>query len=240
MTAASRWAVLIVLTFSAVGYADVPEETAPDAIDHLAVGDSYIVVVERHGVERRLEGDLVKANLRWIVLRNLSEGRNEFGVPVLSKLPYLNRAFKNVGIGREDQHLWIPREACTVQGRIRAAVALAVTPLAEESPPAEAGCTVELAENNKLVRQHGDMEISPSGAMHFKTSEETQVETPRPVLGRLPLVGKQFTTTHTEFRDRQRRIPHEDLLCIRVSTPIVYRKPAAEPRMAVEPVLLRR
>ena len=30
---------------------------------------------------------------------------NEFGVPILSKIPYLNRLFKNVGIGRETQSL---------------------------------------------------------------------------------------------------------------------------------------
>jgi general secretion pathway protein D len=28
------------------------------------------------------------------------EARNEFGPPVLSKIPYVNRMFKNVGIGR--------------------------------------------------------------------------------------------------------------------------------------------
>jgi general secretion pathway protein D len=38
-------------------------------------------------------------------IKRLSEGRNEFGVPMLDKLPYLNRLFKNVGIGREAQSL---------------------------------------------------------------------------------------------------------------------------------------
>jgi hypothetical protein len=39
--------------------------------------------------------------------KQLSEGRNEFGPPVLSKIPYLNRLFKNVGIGRETKHIMI-------------------------------------------------------------------------------------------------------------------------------------
>ena len=39
--------------------------------------------------------------------KKLSEGRNEFGPPVLSKIPYLNRLFKNVGIGRETKHIMI-------------------------------------------------------------------------------------------------------------------------------------
>jgi type II secretory pathway component GspD/PulD (secretin)/tetratricopeptide (TPR) repeat protein len=40
-------------------------------------------------------------------LKTLQEGRNEFGPPVLSKIPYLNRLFKNVGIGRETTHIMI-------------------------------------------------------------------------------------------------------------------------------------
>ena len=38
-------------------------------------------------------------------IKRLSEGRNERGVPMLSKLPYINRLFRNVGIGRETQSL---------------------------------------------------------------------------------------------------------------------------------------
>ena len=39
--------------------------------------------------------------------KSLQEGRNEFGPPFLSKIPYLNRLFKNVGIGRETTHIMI-------------------------------------------------------------------------------------------------------------------------------------
>ena len=38
-------------------------------------------------------------------IKRLSEGRNEFGVPILNKVPYVNRLFRNVGIGRETQSL---------------------------------------------------------------------------------------------------------------------------------------
>lgn len=40
-------------------------------------------------------------------IKRLSEGRNEQGVPMLSKLPYVNRLFKNVGIGRQTQSLML-------------------------------------------------------------------------------------------------------------------------------------
>jgi general secretion pathway protein D len=38
-------------------------------------------------------------------IKRMSEGRNEFGVPLLSKLPYINRLFRNVAIGRETDSL---------------------------------------------------------------------------------------------------------------------------------------
>jgi general secretion pathway protein D len=38
-------------------------------------------------------------------IKRLSEGRNERGVPILSKLPYINRLFRNVGIGRTTSSL---------------------------------------------------------------------------------------------------------------------------------------
>jgi general secretion pathway protein D len=38
-------------------------------------------------------------------IKRLSEGRNEAGTPILNKIPYLNRLFSNVGIGRETQSL---------------------------------------------------------------------------------------------------------------------------------------
>lgn len=40
-------------------------------------------------------------------LKRLSEGRNEFGPPVLSKIPYLSRLFRNVGYGRSAESLLI-------------------------------------------------------------------------------------------------------------------------------------
>ncbi|HBO43469.1 MAG TPA: general secretion pathway protein GspD [Planctomycetaceae bacterium] len=38
-------------------------------------------------------------------IKRLSEGRSEYGTPILNKIPYINRLFKNVGIGRETQSL---------------------------------------------------------------------------------------------------------------------------------------
>jgi general secretion pathway protein D len=51
-------------------------------------------------------------------LKIANEGRREFGPPILSKLPYINRLFRNVGYGREESslllmvtpHIIIPEE----------------------------------------------------------------------------------------------------------------------------------
>ena len=40
-------------------------------------------------------------------IKRLREGRNEFGVPILSKIPYINRLFKNVGFGRTTDSLML-------------------------------------------------------------------------------------------------------------------------------------
>ncbi len=40
-------------------------------------------------------------------MKTLREGRNEFGPPILSKLPYVSRLFKNVGYGKETESLMI-------------------------------------------------------------------------------------------------------------------------------------
>jgi type II secretory pathway component GspD/PulD (secretin) len=40
-------------------------------------------------------------------LKRLSEARSEYGPPILSKIPYINRLFKNVGYGRETESLLI-------------------------------------------------------------------------------------------------------------------------------------
>lgn len=40
-------------------------------------------------------------------IKRMREGRNEYGVPILSKIPYVNRLFKNVGIARTTQSLML-------------------------------------------------------------------------------------------------------------------------------------
>ena len=68
-------------------------------------------------------------------IKRLSEGRNEFGVPILDKIPYLDRLFKNVGIGRETSSLM-----------------MMVTPR----------IIIQEEEEDKLGRRHGTLAYCPA------------------------------------------------------------------------------
>jgi type II secretory pathway component GspD/PulD (secretin) len=72
-------------------------------------------------------------------LKRLNEGRNEFGPPILSKIPYINRLFKNVGYGREAESLMImvtPRIIINEEEELKAVPGLgSSTPAQEQVGP---------------------------------------------------------------------------------------------------------
>jgi hypothetical protein len=90
----------------------VQELRAPELPDEiLPLGKECVLVLEQSNAgQMEIAGRLEQANDRWLVLHVEREGRHETGTPVLSKLPYTNRLFKNVGVGRTREDCWIPRE----------------------------------------------------------------------------------------------------------------------------------
>jgi general secretion pathway protein D len=40
-------------------------------------------------------------------LKIMSEGRNEYGAPILSKIPYIDRLFRNTSFGRDNRSLML-------------------------------------------------------------------------------------------------------------------------------------
>ena len=40
-------------------------------------------------------------------IKRLREGRTMFGVPILNKIPYVSRLFKNSGVGRETESIML-------------------------------------------------------------------------------------------------------------------------------------
>jgi general secretion pathway protein D len=78
-------------------------------------------------------------------LKRVTESRNEFGPPVLTKVPYVSRLFKNVGISREMQNVYVlvtPRvivseeQECKATACTRCKDAPACAEESEACPPA--------------------------------------------------------------------------------------------------------
>ena len=98
-------------------------------------GDWYTIDVERDGVAKQFEGEFIKSNDQWIILRRISEGRNDVDVPVLAKIPVLGpRVFRRVEVGRLTRFLWIPRDAATITGRVRVADPRPPADISDEAP----------------------------------------------------------------------------------------------------------
>jgi hypothetical protein len=106
---ALRGLTVTVLSLLVIEKTTEAAETKPSTtsvIETLRVGDHCrIGTVERIAWNRRAEGlfwGTVKSRSEeQITLTNVATtGRREHAVPVFSRIPYVNRLFKNVGIGR--------------------------------------------------------------------------------------------------------------------------------------------
>jgi hypothetical protein len=213
--------------------------------DTFVIGDWYKIRAKRRGASAQCSGTLVKANEQWIVLRTISEGRNEFAVPVVSKVPVVGRLFKNVGIGRIDENTWIPRDAAAIeeqttvaqQVELAEAVVQASTFSAEEKmnlvktaqaraiaqaptgdePPKGRLCQLDLAGGKGAEQDSGDVVAITDEAISLMVTRNVAVTTRLPLVGELPLVGGAFSRTTTEVRKERRQIDRANVLCVRVS-----------------------
>ena len=126
-------ALAFVLTSAAAsGQEGAAPKPAARKQPEMIVGDWYAVDVQRKDSRQRLEGDFVKANDRWMVLRRISEGRHDVTVPISSKVPFLKT--KKSAIGVQTEYLWIPRQAATVVSRTPATQRVPLAHALGESP----------------------------------------------------------------------------------------------------------
>jgi len=194
------------------------QRLSPTDIERLVVGDGYTIVAQRNGIRERLMGDLVKANDRWIVLRSVSEGRHEYGVPVLSSVPFVGkRMFRNVGIGRTDELLWIPREAAQIMGRTLATDKPAIDSPQGGDPALQSDCTVQLVTEQRTVQREGKVVATSDSELTLAIETVEAVHKPRAVLSRIPVVGDSFYSTTYETRRTKERLALEKVLCVRMS-----------------------
>jgi hypothetical protein len=208
-------AQLILLTLAATS-ARGEEPAASTDVEHLELGDRYKVVVRRDNVEQRYSGELVQLTDEWLVLRHVSEGRSEHGVPVLSKIPYANRMFRNVGVGRQTSDCWIPRSAATVVGRFLVNDNSDFERLSADHPAWDRAQHVQFSADGQIGNRFGCVTLDGDTIRYFDfTSRDVSV--PWPVLGHLPGVGHVFTTYEVELQEVEREVPLKNVMSVLVS-----------------------
>jgi hypothetical protein len=175
----------------------MPAATADHQADdaRLALGEQYAVTAKRGPVSQRYAGSLLLANPEWIVLRDVSEARNEQSTPVVGLIPYVQRWFRNVSIGRVSEYVWIPRSAASNFERLTTVIQAA----AHEAPPSAAPsigveCSVELAEGSQIASRQGKLAKLAGGKLTLACQNLETRERPRTGAARIPVFGAFLTT----------------------------------------------
>ena len=204
---------ILVLWSPAVCGQDSAVAVPEASIDRLVVGDWYTIDVDRDGFNERFQGDFVKANDRWFVLRRISESRNDVAVPSASKNAFLKpKQFSKVSVGIRTEYLWIPREVATVSGRTRAATSQPIADIDGESPAPGASCAVVLPADQKTVEHNGSLvEITDEKIV---LSQRRVYTKSRANAGRVASDWHGIQKRHRPLGNRSRRDPlGERLVC---------------------------
>ncbi len=136
-------------------------EHAPDAKpsphERLIIGDAYTLEVKRGGVTRSFGGNLLKASDKWIVLRRMASGRNDYGVPLLSSIPKVGSMFRRSYESLIEDDLWIPREAATIESHHKVVASTTEKPVVGNEPMVRTRCGVAFAHGDKFERRDGEL-----------------------------------------------------------------------------------
>jgi hypothetical protein len=125
--------------------------------DKLVIGDAYMLEVKRGGVTRTFGGNLLKATDKWIVLRRVAAGRNDYGIPLLSALPKVGTMFRRSYESLVEDDLWIPREAATIESHRQVKSAATTKPVLGSEPPTRSRCGVAYGHGEKFVLHEGEL-----------------------------------------------------------------------------------
>ena len=140
---------------------EVPDASAAPAAKsgphgRLVVGDAYTLEVKRGSVVRSFGGNLLKASDKWIVLRRIASGRNDYGVPLLSSLPKVGNYFRRSYESLVEDDVWIPREAATIVSHNHVTTSAPTSTLGDQ-PTARTRCGVVFAHGDKFERRDGEL-----------------------------------------------------------------------------------
>lgn len=89
---------------------DLPEQISPAAVAALPPGSRVLLLYVTDTSLLRVQGEVLHASPNGVALMNATrQGWADHSTPVLSKVPYLNRLFKNTGVGTERLPVhWVP------------------------------------------------------------------------------------------------------------------------------------
>ena len=97
---------------------EIPTVASPAEIAALPPGSQVALSRMTETSRFRVTGEVLHASSDGVALMNVTrEAREEHGTPILSKVPYVNRLFKNTGVGMERLPVyWVPiRQIATAQ-----------------------------------------------------------------------------------------------------------------------------
>jgi hypothetical protein len=89
---------------------DLPAQISPAELAALPPGSRVLLLYVTDTSSLRVQGEVLHASPNGVALMNVTrQGWAEHGTPVLSKVPYVNRLFKNTGVGTERLPVhWVP------------------------------------------------------------------------------------------------------------------------------------
>jgi hypothetical protein len=193
-----------------VASAQVPAQTKPSPpmvvqqMDApLALGEEYALTAGRAQVSERYDGNLVLTNRNWMVLRRVSEGRQEQAAPIVGVIPYIERHFKNVSIGRQEEFIWIPRSAVSKTERLSTSTrdkatgiiqAAAHTAPQGAAPPLGTDCSINIVDARQLARHQGRLAKLGGGKLTLACQRAEIRERPPGGMKRAPIFAELFTT----------------------------------------------
>lgn len=215
LTRCSFAALVFFVLFASPSRAEGVDATT--AMAELTPGDWYQVKYHRDGVQEDGFGMLVSADQQWVTLAFTIRGRSEQGVPILSKTPYVNRLFKNVGVSESRVTVFVPRDAVTEMAPQEApSTATDLTKVSEFPQPGD-NVTVCYSEGGERQRKRGQL-VSVDDQEVVITCKEVVGQTSSvPVLSQLPLVGGMFTKQVFTRREVNTQIAADKVLCLSVT-----------------------
>lgn len=200
----------------------------PAQPERVVVGESCTVAVDRDGASVRLEGEFVKSSTRWIVLRRISESRNDVNVPISSKIPFVTRKKSEIGV--QTEYLWIPRQFAAVVSHAPAERTVPLEHPLGEFPTVGARCEVTLLtdktpdkkKEKKKVRHDGTLIAVAKDKIMFDEERYVVERSGVPALSELPVVGRAFGADNSHTEVVRTELQLDDVACIRVVQPAAF------------------